>query len=76
MMLNLFQFHHCPEIAALGDKLADDLLMDRIAINEAIKEWNKAVIKHNLQGIYDFPPEGYDRDALVWDLRCCAEQLK
>ena len=65
MMLNLFQFHHCPEIAALGDKLADRLLMGDIAINDAIKEWNKAVIKHNLQGIYDFPPEGYDRDALI-----------
>lgn len=76
MMLNMFQFHHCPEIAALGDKLADRLLMGDIAINEAIKEWNKAVIKHNLQGIYDFPNEGYDLDVLVWDLRRCADQLR
>ncbi len=76
MMLNLFQFHHCPEIAALGDKLADRLLIGDIAINEVIKKWNKAVIKHNLQGIYDFPNEGYDRDALVWDLRRCADQLR
>ena len=76
MMLNLFQFHHCPEIAVMADILADRLLMGDIAINEAIKEWNKAVIKHSLQGIYDFPPEGYDRDALVWDLRRCAEQLR
>lgn len=76
MMLNLFQFHHCPEIAALADKLADRVLMEDIAIADAIKEWNKAVVKHNLQGIYDFPPEGYDRDALVWDLRRCADQLR
>ena len=76
MILNLFQFHHCPEIAALGDKLAERLLMGDIAINEAINEWNKAVIKHNLQGIYDFPVEGYDLDVLVWDLRRCADQLR
>lgn len=76
-MLNMWMFHHNPDMAALADKLADKVMIGCMAVPAAIKAWNKAVMKHDdLKDLYKLPVEGYDRNALVRDLRRCADQLK
>lgn len=76
-MLNMWMFRHNPDMAALADRLADKVMMGYMAIPDAVKAWNKAVMKHDdLKDLYKLPDEGYGRDVLVADLRRVAEELK
>lgn len=76
-MLNMWMFRHNPDMAALADKLADKVMMGHMAVPDAIKAWNKAIMRYDdLKDLYRLPVEGYDCDVLVADLRRMAEELK